>query len=197
MAAVDDELLARLRAQPRAARLFDALASVEGAHLVGGAVRDVLLGGEAVDLDVVVEGDAAAAARTAAERLGGSVREHERFGTATVEADDVAFDVARARRERYPAPGALPDVEPAPLREAEPNAALHLAQGLGLDRALHPMFVPDSEAAETAQALLPAEARGDLVVLAAGCRAFEREALATWLDELEFPATDREVAVGA
>jgi tRNA nucleotidyltransferase (CCA-adding enzyme) len=117
MSAVDDDLLGRLRAQPRAARLLDALDGVEGAHLVGGAVRDVLLGGEAVDLDVVVEGDAAAAARTAAERLGGRVREHERFGTATVEADDLAFDVARARRERYPAPGALPEVEPASLEE--------------------------------------------------------------------------------
>src|SRR5713226_8716687 len=117
MPAVDDELFARLRAQPRAARLLDALAGVEGAHLVGGAVRDVLLGGEAVDLDVVVEGDAAAAARTAAERVGGRVREHERFGTATVEAVDLAFDVARARRERYPAPGALPEVEPASLEE--------------------------------------------------------------------------------
>src|SRR3954451_15132627 len=117
MRAVDDELLARLRARPRAARLLDALAGVEGAHLVGGAVRDVLLGGEAVDLDVAVEGDAAAAARTAAERVGGRVREHERFATATVEADDLAFDVARARRERYPAPGALPEVEPASLEE--------------------------------------------------------------------------------
>ncbi|HEV7363914.1 MAG TPA: hypothetical protein VGN71_05935, partial [Solirubrobacteraceae bacterium] len=105
MSADDDDLLPRLRAQPRAARLLDALAGVEGAHLVGGAARDVLLGGEATDLDVVVEGDAAAAAGTAAERLDGRVREHERFGTATVEAGDLTFDVARARRERYPAPG--------------------------------------------------------------------------------------------
>ena len=111
------EMLARLRAQPRVARLLDALADAEGAHLVGGAVRDVLLGGEAVDLDVVVEGDAGAVARSAAQRLGGSLREHERFGTATVEAPGLAFDVARARRERYPAPGALPEVEPAPLEQ--------------------------------------------------------------------------------
>src|SRR5437764_4693542 len=105
-------MIARLRAQPRTARLLDALDGVAGAHLVGGAVRDVLLGGEAVDLDVVVEGDAASAARTAAERLGGRVREHERFGTAIIEGDGVVFDVARARRERYPRPGALPEVEP-------------------------------------------------------------------------------------
>src|SRR2546425_273132 len=53
------ELLGRLRAQPRPARLLDALSGVSSAHLVGGAVRDTLLGGEALDLDVVVGGDAA------------------------------------------------------------------------------------------------------------------------------------------
>src|SRR2546421_124321 len=87
----------RLRAQPRTARVLDAFAEVEGAHLVGGAVRDLLLGRDApVDLDVVVEDDAEAAARAAAARLGGAVTaEHERFGTATVEAEDLRLDVTR------------------------------------------------------------------------------------------------------
>ena len=48
-----------------------------------------------LDLDVVVEGDALAAATSAAERLGGEVTAHERFGTATVRADDLAFDLGR------------------------------------------------------------------------------------------------------
>ena len=39
-----------------------------GAWVVGGAVRDVLLGGDAVDLDLVIEGDAVAAARQLARR---------------------------------------------------------------------------------------------------------------------------------
>jgi tRNA nucleotidyltransferase (CCA-adding enzyme) len=297
---VNEDLLGRLRAQPRAARLLDALAGVEGAHLVGGAVRDVLLGGEAVDLDVVVEGDAAAATRTAAERLGGRVREHERFGTATVEAEDLAFDVARARRERYPAPGALPEVEPASLeedllrrdftvnalavalgpsdpgalhaapqgcedlaagrlrvfhdesfrddptrllrlvryatrlrfaieprteelaraavavgapatvsggrigdelrlllREPEPNAALRLAGEIGLDRALHPAFAPDADAAERARTLLPSDGREDLLILAAATRRLDPKGLAAWLDELEFPAPERDLVVAA
>ena len=46
-------------------------------------MRDLLLGGHAVDIDVAVEGDARWAARELAERLGGDAREHERFGTAT------------------------------------------------------------------------------------------------------------------
>ena len=53
--------------------------------MVGGAVRDLLLGREPHELDFVVEGDAVAVARRAAERLGGRVTVHERFGTATVE----------------------------------------------------------------------------------------------------------------
>jgi tRNA nucleotidyltransferase (CCA-adding enzyme) len=260
----------------------------------------MLLGGEAVDLDVVVEGDAAAAARTAAERLGGRVREHERFGTATVEAEELAFDVARARRERYPAPGALPEVEPASLeedllrrdftvnalavalgppdpgalhavprgredldarrlrvfhdesfrddptrllrlvryatrlrfaieprteelaraavaagapatvsggrigdelrlllREPEPNTALRMAGDIGLDRALHPAFAPDADAAERARALLPPDGREDLVILAAATRGLDPEGLAAWLDELEFPAPERDLVVAA
>lgn len=107
-----------LLSHPAVARLRSALAEVPGSWLVGGAVRDLLLGGEVVDLDVVVEGDGVSAARAAASALGGSVVEHGRFGTATVTAPDgFAFDVATARAEAYPAPGALPEVRPAGLEE--------------------------------------------------------------------------------
>jgi tRNA nucleotidyltransferase (CCA-adding enzyme) len=112
-----DQLAERLRAQPRTGRLAEAFADVPGSHLVGGAVRDLLLGGEPVDLDVVVEGDGPAAARAAAQALGGTVREHGRFGTATVAAADLSFDVVSARAESYAYPGALPDVRPGSLEE--------------------------------------------------------------------------------
>jgi tRNA nucleotidyltransferase (CCA-adding enzyme) len=108
-----------MRARSRTARLADAFAAIPGSHLVGGAVRDLLLErDEPVDLDVVVEGDAAAAAREAAKRLEGTVTaEHERFDTATVEAPELRLDVTRARSESYPAPGALPEVHPGTLEE--------------------------------------------------------------------------------
>ena len=97
-------------------RLLPALSGLPPAYLVGGAVRDVLLGASSVDLDVALEGDALAAAWELAERLGGRAMTHERFGTATVRTDDgLVVDLAGTRRERYAAPGALPDVEPAPL----------------------------------------------------------------------------------
>lgn len=81
----------------------------EPVYLVGGAVRDLLLGQPRADVDLVVEGDAGALA----ERLGGAAAEHERFGTVKVEVEGHDLDIASARTESYPAPGALPVVEPA------------------------------------------------------------------------------------
>jgi tRNA nucleotidyltransferase (CCA-adding enzyme) len=107
------EALEALRADPCGARLLRAFGPGDGVHLVGGAVRDLLLGRRPRELDLVVEGDVDAAAA----RLGGEVTAHDRFGTARVRADGCAFDLARARSERYPRPGALPEVAPAGLRE--------------------------------------------------------------------------------
>ncbi|HKP92024.1 MAG TPA: hypothetical protein VJT75_18795 [Thermoleophilaceae bacterium] len=99
-------------------RLLPALDGLPPAYLVGGAVRDLLLGESSVDLDVALEGDALAAAWELAERLGGRAMTHERFGTATVRTDDgLVVDLAGTRRETYAAPGALPEVAPAPLAE--------------------------------------------------------------------------------
>jgi len=126
-------LLERLGRPPAVA----ALDGEDAVYVVGGAVRDLLLGREPHELDFVVEGDAVAVARRAAERAGGRVTVHERFGTATVEAPQAGFDLAAARRERYERPGALPEVElGASLREDlarrdfTVNAiALHLTDG--------------------------------------------------------------------
>ena len=89
-----------------------ALEGEDGAWVVGGVVRDLLLGREPGGIvDVVVEGDALAVARRAAQRVGGRMVVHERFGTATVEVGGGGLDVAAARSERYARPGALPDVQ--------------------------------------------------------------------------------------
>ncbi len=86
---------------------------VPAVYLVGGSVRDLLLGRVPIDLDLVVEAPAGALAR----RLGTPLSSHDRFGTVTILLDGVACDIATSRRERYAHPGALPEVEPAPLRE--------------------------------------------------------------------------------
>ncbi|HEY5054315.1 MAG TPA: hypothetical protein VII45_13000 [Solirubrobacterales bacterium] len=86
-------------------------AGSETVYLVGGAVRDLLLGRGRADLDLVVEHDAAGLAA----RLGSDVVEHDRFATAKVNLDGHEIDIATARTETYAAPGALPDVRPAGL----------------------------------------------------------------------------------
>jgi tRNA nucleotidyltransferase (CCA-adding enzyme) len=114
-----------------------AAAAPDPVYLVGGAVRDLLLGRGRADIDLVVEGDPVAlAAALGAE----TVESHPRFGTLKVAlggeeagepdldsgtpraAPDTSppgevVDIAAARRERYARPGALPTVElGAPIR---------------------------------------------------------------------------------
>jgi tRNA nucleotidyltransferase (CCA-adding enzyme) len=90
----------------------------EGIYLVGGSVRDALLGVEGFDIDIAVEGDAIAFARALAKLLGGRVREHEKFGTAVVVyGDGERVDAVTTRTEFYDAPAALPSVEHASIRE--------------------------------------------------------------------------------
>lgn len=84
-------------------------------YLVGGAVRDLLLGRGRADIDLVVEGDAAALA----SRLGADVVSHDRFATAKVSLDGHEVDIATARTESYPYPGSLPVVEPAAQIEGD------------------------------------------------------------------------------
>src|SRR3954452_18326850 len=109
------DLREAISALPAARPLRDALGG-EDVWLVGGAVRDLLLGREpARDLDLVVEGGARPVGARLAAGVGGTSTFHERFLTARVRAPDHAYDLATARRERYPRPGALPEVEPASL----------------------------------------------------------------------------------
>ena len=89
--------------------------AAEPVYLVGGAVRDLLLGRGRADIDLVVEGDAAALA----SRLGADVVSHDRFATAKVSLDGHQVDIATARTESYPQPGSLPVVEPAARIEAD------------------------------------------------------------------------------
>ena len=107
-------LLDRVRDLPAAGPLRRRLPDHPAVHVVGGAVRDLLLGGTPSDLDLVVEGDAAAVAAA----LDGQQRAHDRFGTCTVLLDGFTYDLASARTETYERPGALPDVTgPATLDE--------------------------------------------------------------------------------
>ncbi len=79
--------------------------------VVGGFVRDLLLGVANLDLDLVVEGDGLSFANRIARAWGGRCIVFRRFGTARVILKGgMKLDVATARTERYERPGALPDV---------------------------------------------------------------------------------------
>ncbi len=91
-------------------------------YVVGGVVRDALLGVRNEDADVVVEGNAIELAKRLAARYGGRARVHPRFGTATWILPDTGLpfpreglpptlDLVSARTEFYEHPGALPTVE--------------------------------------------------------------------------------------
>ncbi|HBN07369.1 MAG TPA: hypothetical protein DD435_01550 [Cyanobacteria bacterium UBA8530] len=87
-------------------------------YLVGGAVRDLLLGRPNLDIDLVVEGDAIRLAESWAKQKDYLCIPHPPFGTALlVTPNGFDIDVAMAREEYYPHPNALPIVEPASIRQ--------------------------------------------------------------------------------
>lgn len=100
-------------------------------YIVGGYVRDLLLGRPGSDMDLVVEGDAIALAQALVKKYGGKLVTHQRFGTAKwqiadlrpelakklgggkIKAQDLpeTLDLISARSETYDYPTALPTVK--------------------------------------------------------------------------------------
>ncbi len=88
------------------------------AYLVGGFVRDLILGVKNLDLDIVLEGSGINFAEKLAMQLKAKLIRHKRFGTATVTVKPhLKIDVATARRESYPEPAHLPVVTGGKLKE--------------------------------------------------------------------------------
>ena len=100
-------------------------------YIVGGFVRDLVLERPSTDFDIVVEGDAILLARKLAQKFGGRVTSHKRFGTAKWQISEIqphltqllsgtegdgedlpsSLDLVSARTEFYDHPSALPTVE--------------------------------------------------------------------------------------
>ncbi|MBI4778233.1 DHH family phosphoesterase [Candidatus Desantisbacteria bacterium] len=107
--------------------------------VVGGFVRDLLLGKDNLDIDIVVEGDGIRFAKEFADKIEGRCKIHQRFktavitfpplrqqgnhkgtsrdGSSTPAGEGFKIDVATARREHYEHPSALPRVEESPICE--------------------------------------------------------------------------------
>ena len=108
----------------------------EKIYLVGGVVRDLLLGQANFDLDLVVEGDAIELAQQLRKINQGKITTHPHFNTAKLQWDNWSVDLATARSETYDKPGALPTVTPSSIdddlsrRDFTINAmAIHLNPG--------------------------------------------------------------------
>jgi tRNA nucleotidyltransferase (CCA-adding enzyme) len=87
-------------------------------YLVGGTVRDLLLGRDNIDIDIAVEGDAIKLGRSVAKETGAELSAYKSFGTCTLSfGGALKVDLATARRESYSRPGAMPTVKPGSLKE--------------------------------------------------------------------------------
>lgn len=122
----------RLQLTPEGRVLFEAVvdyAENEGlrAFLVGGTVRDLLLGQVSLDVDITIEGDAVALAGRVAEKTGARLAKTTEFGTATLALSrgspqtdhhrNFRLDLATARAETYARPGALPKVRASTIED--------------------------------------------------------------------------------
>ena len=107
----ETELFDRVRTLTPVAAILEEAADLGagGVYLVGGTLRDVILGRQFLDVDLAVDGDALRLAFA----IGVPEGIESRFGTLRVTRDGMRYDLARTRAESYAEPGALPDVEPA------------------------------------------------------------------------------------
>jgi tRNA nucleotidyltransferase/poly(A) polymerase len=106
-----------------ARRAIDAVREVAAekhcrAYLVGGPVRDLLLGRPFTDIDLTLADGSSTLARALAKKINGRVRSHPQFLTYKVTAEGYPeIDIATARKERYRGPGALPTVDEGHLHD--------------------------------------------------------------------------------
>jgi tRNA nucleotidyltransferase/poly(A) polymerase len=106
--------------QRRALEVVRAVAAEKNCrpYLVGGPVRDLLLGRPAIDIDLTLEEGSSTLARAVARSINGRVRSFPQFLTYKVLAEDFPeIDIATARTERYREPGALPSVSAGTLND--------------------------------------------------------------------------------
>ncbi|NPA26767.1 MAG: CCA tRNA nucleotidyltransferase [Chloroflexi bacterium] len=190
------------------------------AYLVGGLVRDWLLGHPSLDMDVVFQGrhgvwTAPVIAQAIQRQLGGRVQVHRAFGTATwylpsrsrlaqrlgvpqheANAWPDHIDLVTARRERYPQPAALPQVQPGSLlsdlyrRDFTINAMALPLSPSGPQALLDPFHGQDDLRQRRLRALHPFSFRDDPTRLFRGARYLRRYAM-TW-----DPETQAQIAEG-
>ncbi len=90
-------------------------------YVVGGFVRDLLLGKPVNDLDIIVEGDAIELGTALVKKHGGKLTPHTKFRTAIWRLPSSfiiypsSLDLITARKETYKTAGALPTIKPSTI----------------------------------------------------------------------------------
>ncbi len=88
------------------------------AYVVGGYVRDRLLGRVSSDIDIMVEGDGIVFAKKLATMLKVDITvDYDRFGTALIPHPELEIEVASARKEEYKADSRKPTVIASTMEE--------------------------------------------------------------------------------
>ncbi len=87
-------------------------------YVVGGFVRDMLMGRESKDIDIMVEGDGVQFARDLAQKLKiNTVVDYEKFGTAMIPHPEVEIEIATARKEEYSKDSRKPTITTTSIEE--------------------------------------------------------------------------------
>ena len=87
-------------------------------YLVGGIVRDALLGIPNYDIDIVVEGDGIEFGQKLADKYDARLQTHQKFRTSVLVLEDGQhIDIATARVEYYKKPAALPSIESGSIKQ--------------------------------------------------------------------------------
>ena len=88
------------------------------AYVIGGYVRDCIIGRETKDIDVVSTGKGIELAQAVAARLGGSkISVFKRFGTAMINHKDLEVEFVGARKESYSEDSRKPAVEDGTIKD--------------------------------------------------------------------------------
>ena len=111
------------KSSPERQRVFEACRDlavendgVDGVYVVGGVVRDLVIGREPGDIDISVEGDAAGFATMLASRIGATDPVESQFLTFKIDTSDVfetfaTIDIVTSRSETYSESASLPEIE--------------------------------------------------------------------------------------
>ncbi len=136
-------------------------------YVVGGFVRDLLLGGPINDFDVVVEGDAIKLGESLVGKYGGKLTPHSKFHTAiwylpsSFILPPSSLDLITARSETYSQPGALPTVKPSTIdddlrrRDFTVNAMAIRLDGVHFGELLDPLDGQDDLEKKSIRVLHP------------------------------------------